>query len=154
VLYREIISRIFGDEKANDGNISHEWLLNHIPLDSVVLRKWLHAGYVEKGVSFPTAKGTPQGGIISPILANMTLDGLERAIHDAVPRRSRVNFVRYADDFIVTGKSKRLLMIRKLNQALRGWAYYHRHVVASRVFNRVDQYVYECLRRMLPQSPE
>ena len=102
----------------------------------------------------------------------MTLDGLERAIHAAVPRRSRVNFVRYADDFIITGKSKHLLekqvmpvveaflaqrglalskvktrithiKSRKLNQALRGWAYYHRHVVASRAYNRVDQYVYE-----------
>ena len=39
----------------------------------------------------------------------MTLDGLERVIRKAVPRRSRVNFVRYADDFIVTGKSRRLL---------------------------------------------
>ena len=39
----------------------------------------------------------------------MTLDGLEQAIHEAAPRRSRINFVRYADDFIVTGKSKRIL---------------------------------------------
>ncbi len=39
----------------------------------------------------------------------MTLDGLEEAIHAAIPRRSRVNFVRYADDFIITGKSKYLL---------------------------------------------
>ncbi|KKM16542.1 hypothetical protein LCGC14_1684750, partial [marine sediment metagenome] len=54
-------------------------------------------------------KGTPQGGIISPTLANMTLDGLEQTVVNAVPRRSRVNFIRYADDFIITGKSKTLL---------------------------------------------
>ncbi|KHE94073.1 MAG: hypothetical protein K8F52_08445 [Candidatus Scalindua rubra] len=59
--------------------------------------------------SFSILKGTPQGGIISPTIANMTLDGLERVIKDAVPRRRRVNFVRYADDFIVTGKSKKIL---------------------------------------------
>jgi len=84
-------------------------MLNNIPVDREVLRKWLRAGYVENGILYPSRKGTPQGGIISPTLANMTLDGLERAVRNAVPRRSRVNFVRYADDFIVTGKSKRLL---------------------------------------------
>ena len=78
-------------------------------MKTTVLRKWLQAGYVEKGIRFPTRKGCPQGGIISPTLMNMTLDGLEQAIKASVPRRSRVNFIRYADDFIVTGKSKRLL---------------------------------------------
>ena len=78
-------------------------------MDKTVLRKWLEAGYVEKGITYPSRKGTPQGGIVSPTLANMTLDGLEEAIRSAVPRRSRVNFVRYADDFILTGKSRRLL---------------------------------------------
>jgi len=84
-------------------------MLDHIAMDRVVLRKWLEAGYVEDGRWYPSRKGTPQGGIISPTLANMTLDGLERAVRDAVPRRSRVNFVRYADDFIITGNSKEWL---------------------------------------------
>lgn len=78
-------------------------------MDKVVLRKWLESGYVENGITFPTRKGIPQGGIISPTLSNMTLDRLEARVYSVVPRRSRVNFVRYADDFIVTGKSKRLL---------------------------------------------
>ncbi len=90
-------------------NISMKWLLVNIPMDKTILRKWLTAGYVENGITYPSRKGTPQGGIISPTLANMTLDGLEEVIHSAVPRRRRVNFIRYADDFIVTGKSKRLL---------------------------------------------
>lgn len=181
---------------------------------------------MEKGIAFPTRKGTPQGGIISPTLANMTLDGLEKAVRLAAPYRSRINFVRYADDFIITGKSKTILeryivpvvkeflrerglelskektkithilngftflgqtfrkhgntlhitpskegtlalirkvgtlirkyisapiiiLIKKLNETLRGWAYYHRHVVSSEAFKRVDNYVYAQLWRML-----
>lgn len=79
-------------------NISQTWMLDYIPMDREILRKWLEAGYIEDGRLYPTRKGAPQGGIISPMLANLTLDGLERAVRCAVPRRSRVNFVRYADD--------------------------------------------------------
>ena len=99
-----------GDISGCFDNIAHQWLLENIPMDKEILRKWLKAGYVENGKMYPSHKGTPQGGVISPTLANMTLDGLEEAIHAAVPRRSRVNFVRYADDFIVTGKSRKLLV--------------------------------------------
>ena len=47
-------------------NISQRWLLKHIPMNKTVLRKWLQAGYVEKGIRFPTRRGCPQGGIITP----------------------------------------------------------------------------------------
>jgi RNA-directed DNA polymerase len=207
-------------------NISKSWLMVNIPIEKRILRQWLNAGYVERGFTFPTRKGTPQGGIISPTLANMTLDGLEKAIRAAVPRRVRVNIIRYADDFIITAKSRTLLvehvlpavrqflaerglelseektkityirhgftflgqtfrkhgntlhitpseegilalirkvgtlirkytsapmviLIKKLNEILRGWANYHRHVVSSEAFKRVDNYVYEQLWRML-----
>jgi RNA-directed DNA polymerase len=207
-------------------NISKEWMLENIPMDKAVLRKWLDAGYVENGITYPSHKGTPQGGIISPTLANMVLDGMEQVAMSAMPRRNKINFVRYADDFIITGKSKTILetkikpaieaflskrglelskektvithikdaftflgqtfrkhgstlhvtpskegvlillrkvgnlirqhrsspmegLIKKLNQTLRGWANYHRHVVSSEAFNRVDTYVYEQLWRML-----
>jgi len=90
-------------------NISIEWLLDNIPMDKTILRKWLTAGYMEDGIMYPSRKGTPQGGIISPTLSNMALDGLEDVVRRAVPRRNRVNFIRYADDFIITGKSKYLL---------------------------------------------
>jgi RNA-directed DNA polymerase len=210
-------------------NISHQWMLEHIPMDKQILQKWLNAGYVEKGITYPTRKGTPQGGIISPTLANMTLDGLEQAVHNAVPWRSRVNFIRYADDFIITGKSKTLLeehvkpavekfllqrgltlsqekskishitngftflgqnfrkhgnklhitpakrgvidligklgkiirkhvsapvtaMIKKLNETLRGWANYHRHVISADTFSQIDNYVYEQLWRMIKRK--
>jgi RNA-directed DNA polymerase len=98
-----------GDITGCFDNINKEWMLNNIPMDRVVLRKWLECGYVENNIKYPTLKGTPQGGIISPTLANMTLDGLEQVIEAAVPGRNRINFVRYADDFIVTGKSKTIL---------------------------------------------
>ena len=215
-----------GDIEGCYDNISQPWMLANIPTDGVVLRKWLQSGYVEDGITYPTHKGTPQGGVISPTLSNMTLDGLEEAIRRAVPRRGRLNFIRYADDFIITGKSKYLLvkhvlpvvkqflaerglqlseektkithirdgftflgqhfrkhgrvlhitppveavralkrklgtlirkhvrapmanLIQKLNQTLRGWANYHRHVVSSEAFSRIDTYVYEQLWRML-----
>jgi RNA-directed DNA polymerase len=83
-------------------------------MDKGVLRKWLKAGYFEGTTLFPTESGTPQGGIISPVLANLALDGLQsrlagmfRTVRDA--RAAKVNFVRYADDFIITGSSKELL---------------------------------------------
>lgn len=89
--------------------ISHRWLLNNIPMDKKILRSWLKAGYMDKGLAYPTKTGTPQGGIASPTLANMTLDGLEATIKSAVPKGSKVNVIRYADDLVVTGKSKQLL---------------------------------------------
>ena len=207
-------------------NILKSWLMDNIPIEKRILKQWLDAGYMEKGLSYPTRKGTPQGGIISPMLANMALDGLEKAILDAVPYRCRVNFGRYADDFFATAKSRMIIeryiipacvkflavrglelseekskithirdgftflgqtfrktgnklhitpsqegvlslirkvgtlirkhvsapmivLIKKLNEVLRGWANYHRHVVSSAAFKRVDNYVYDQLWRMI-----
>ena len=67
-----------GDIRGCFDNISHTWMLDHIPTDKEVLTKWLKAGFMENRTLFPTEAGTPQGGIISPTLANLTLDGLER----------------------------------------------------------------------------
>jgi len=95
------------DIKGCFDNISHEWILQHIPLSKKVLTQWLKAGYMEKKHWFPTESGTPQGGIISPIIANMVLDGLEEIInlhahHKPNSNPFKINFVRYADDFVVT----------------------------------------------------
>jgi RNA-directed DNA polymerase len=98
-----------GDIKACFDEIGHAWLLQNVPMDRQILKQWLKAGYLEKGKLFPTTAGTPQGGIISPILANLTLDGLEQAIKGAAKRGDKVNFVRYADDFIVTGATREIL---------------------------------------------
>jgi RNA-directed DNA polymerase len=58
------------DIKACFDRISHPWLLANVPMDKAILRKWLAAGFVENTVLYPTDEGTPQGGIISPVLAN------------------------------------------------------------------------------------
>jgi RNA-directed DNA polymerase len=98
------------DIKACFDRISHGWLLAHVPMDKGILKAWLTAGYIEENALHVTEEGTPQGGIVSPLLANWALDGLERAVKAAVARRgAKVNVVRYADDFIVTGCDERLL---------------------------------------------
>jgi len=104
-----------GDIKSCFDGISHNWLMAHIPMEKGILSKWLKAGYVEQHVWYPTDAGTPQGGIISPALANMTLNGLGRAlgeklsVTERLKRNSQVGLVLYADDFIITGRTKELL---------------------------------------------
>lgn len=106
-----------GDIKGCFDHISHKWLLENIPTDKVVLRKWLKSGYIFKKQLFPTEEGTPQGGIISPTLANMVLDGIQELLAQRYKRRRikgklyspMVNFVRYADDFIITSENKEVL---------------------------------------------
>ena len=105
-----------GDIKSCFDRISHDWLLAHVPMDRAILRKWLKAGYMDKHVLHETMDGTPQGGIISPALANCALDGLERLLKEKFPPRSHlpslggkfpcVNLIRYADDFIIPGRTK------------------------------------------------
>jgi RNA-directed DNA polymerase len=104
-----------GDIKSCYDRISHGWLLGHIAMDREVLGKWLKAGYLEKHARFATTEGTPQGGIISPVLANRTLAGLQRLLAErfgktrSQARKHKVHLVRYADDFIITGTSRLLL---------------------------------------------
>jgi RNA-directed DNA polymerase len=102
-----------GDIHSCFDRISKDWLLEHIPMDKDLLRRWLEAGYLEEGVVYPTTAGTPQGGIISPVLANCTLDGLQALLAEHFPstgkRKPKVHLVRYADDFIITGTSRFLL---------------------------------------------
>ncbi|NTW70079.1 MAG: group II intron reverse transcriptase/maturase [Chlorobiaceae bacterium] len=216
------------DIKACFDTISHEWLIDNIPVDKTILQKWLKAGFEYQKQLFPTEAGTPQGGIISPVLANMTLDGLEYALAKAFPysikKGLKMNMVRYADDLIITGHSKewlqekvmpvlvtflvkrgltlspektrithitegfdflgwnirkyngKLLMkpskanikahilrvreiikanktakqmnlIGQLNPVLRGWANYHRHIVAKKTFSKIDTQVWSALWR-------
>jgi len=108
-----------GDIKSCFDRISHDWLLTHVPMDRVILQKWLKAGYMENHVLHETTDGTPQGGIISPALSNCALDGLEQLLREKFPTKKPlpslggklpvVNLVRYADDFVITGRTKELL---------------------------------------------
>lgn len=219
-----------GDIRGCFDNISHPWLLEHIPMDKQILRRWLEAGYLDEGTLFESAAGTPQGGIISPVIANMTLDGLEAAVYASVGStkhartKTQLNVIRYADDFVVTGISKEVLVskvlpavrqfmaarglelseektrithieagfdflgqhvrkydgkllikpakksvkalldkareivksnasatqaavIQTLNPVIRGWALYHRHVVAKASFSLIDSHIWQLLWR-------
>jgi RNA-directed DNA polymerase len=104
-----------GDIKACFDKISHPWIMEHVPMDKTVLQKWLKAGYLYKNAFYNSDEGVPQGSIISPTLANIALDGLERKLEPWTSRgttkgrKAKVHYVRYADDFIITGSSKELL---------------------------------------------
>jgi RNA-directed DNA polymerase len=107
-----------GDIKACFDEIAHEWLMKNTPMNKTILKEFLEAGYVYEKDLFPTERGTPQGGVISPILANHTLNGLEKVLKDTYKRKPtgkgatyrkiepKINLVRYADDFIITAPTK------------------------------------------------
>jgi len=217
-----------GDIKGCFDNISHEWMLNHICMDRIILGKWLKSGYIDTGKLFPTIAGSPQGGIISPCLSNFVLDGIDKLLDDNFGERRRgINFARYADDFVITAKTKEILdleikplvinflkerglelsiektkithindgfdflgqnvrkysngkgkskllikpskdnikafmtqiretirksgsmtqalLIDTLNSKIRGWANYHKSVVAKAIFNKVDNLIWHLL---------
>jgi RNA-directed DNA polymerase len=103
-----------GDIRSCFDEISHDWLLAHVPMDTALLRKWLKAGFIEKHALHPTEAGTPQGGPLSPMAANLTLNGLEPLLRARFPptrqtSTTKVNLVRFADDFIITGASREVL---------------------------------------------
>lgn len=220
-----------GDIKGCFDNINHGWLQENIPMDKRIMKQFLKSGFIYEGNLFPTITGSPQGGAISSLYANMTLDGLEKLIQDTYHRNSKgnienhyraktkVNLVRYADDFIITANTKEIAeelrdlvsqflekrgltlseektmithidngfdflgwtfrkfkgklivkpskysiktlirkcaniilkegkassqseLIRRLNQVIRGWSNYHRHVVASQAFSCVNNTLY------------
>ena len=220
-----------GDIKGCFDNISHDWIMENIPLAKKPLQEWLKSGYKEGQKLFPTTSGTPQGSIISPTIANMVLDGLEAHIDKACGIKKYgktqyrcnphiIHFIRYADDFIVTCRTESYLketvlpaiqsfleprglalsddkthithieqgfdflgqnvrkydgkmlikpskknihtflekvrgvikkqsnartinLIRQLNPMIRGWAMYHRHIAAKRIFSSIDHAIFK-----------
>jgi len=109
-----------GDIKACFDSISKSWLCENTPMDKIMLRKWLDAGYIDKGEFYPTEQGVAQGGPISPALLLVTLSGMESTIKRSVNSKDKVNVVVYADDFIVTGATKEVLE-NKVKPAIEGF---------------------------------
>lgn len=107
------------DIKSCFDSISKSWLLENVPTDKIMLKKWLEAGYIENDKTFPTNNGTPQGGIISPTLLVVTLRGLEQSVQQIISnnRKDKVHFSTYADDFIITGATKEIL-VNKIKPAV------------------------------------
>ncbi len=115
------------DIKGAFDNISHRYLLNTIGQvpGRELIKQWLKAGYVEAEIFNPTHSGTPQGGTISPLLANIALDGMEKLLSQYKkvkvyeyfePKKGKYRkcrkkshkygFIRYADDFLVTAPTR------------------------------------------------
>src|SRR5215217_2743839 len=102
-------------------NLGHEPLLARLPVFIPTIRRWLKAGTVELGTWKPTTTGAPQGGPLSPLLANVALDGMERLFgaedeqgRYVQPRRRRgsnrgISLIRYADDLVVTAPTREWL---------------------------------------------
>ena len=120
VLCRKTSARwvLEGDIKGCFDNISHEWILENIPMNTRILRQFLKAGFIFNKKLHQTDQGTPQGGPISATLANMTLDGMETAISKkfwtnskgkmdfTYKHKSKINLIRFADDFIISAADK------------------------------------------------
>jgi RNA-directed DNA polymerase len=100
-------------------------------MDKPMLQQFLKAGYVYEKQLFPTERGTPQGGLISPILANAALNGIEPVLKNRYKKTIRykngqreyenpkVNMVRYADDFVITAATREIA--EKLKELVRGY---------------------------------
>lgn len=103
--------------------IDHNFLLNHTPIcDKHILKEWLKCGVLAERIWKSTDEGTPQGGIISPTLCNIALNGLEKVIKEVRGRSSTghsplIKIIRYADDIVITGKDK--TMLEECKQQLR-----------------------------------
>lgn len=85
-------------------HINHDALvqkLSSYPRLTQAVKAWLRAGALDGNVFVETTSGTPQGGVISPLLANIALHGMETAITQAYPSDQQPHVVRYADDFVV-----------------------------------------------------
>lgn len=114
--------------------INHEVLLRKIgtfPKFRRVIKAWLKSGVIEKGTLFPTEEGTPQGGVTSPLLANIALHGLETRIRESYPEFIKVNgvrytngtwkpeVIRYADDFLILHRD--LSVIQECRRITEEW---------------------------------
>src|SRR5262249_4033275 len=114
------------DIKGAFDAIDHEFLLRAIgdAPGRELIKQWLKAGYLEEGAFHETPAGTPQGGVISPLLLNIALHGMEAALGVRHDRRGQIvgtrAVVRYADDFVVFCESREDATL-VAEQVLPGW---------------------------------
>jgi len=101
-----------GDIRKCYENISHDWIMRHIPMSEYVLRQFLEAGYVFGGELFPMDVGVGIGCSMSPIIANMALDGMQEYVYGRLyPSEDKIdyadgNMVRYADDVLFMARTE------------------------------------------------
>jgi len=105
--------------------INHDYLLSKIDCPSIIkaqIKQWLKAGVMDNGIFEATEAGTPQGGVISPLLANIALDGMIGLINNLFPKKkgkTQAQIIRYADDFVVV--SPQLEIIQQCQTAIEEW---------------------------------
>jgi RNA-directed DNA polymerase len=89
-----------GDIQGFFDHIAFAWSEEHTPMNKRIVAKWLRCGVIDHGTLYPTTAGVPQGGIISPVISNLVLDGLEAVVHGSPGHRRvhNINYVRWADD--------------------------------------------------------
>lgn len=104
-------------------NISHDWLLRYIYINPKLLKKYLKSGFIENRIWHSTEKGVPQGGSVSSVICNLTLDGLADICNDAHYMRNNqyamndicmddisIDIIRYTDDFIIICDDRAVLV--------------------------------------------
>ncbi|MEM6400549.1 MAG: reverse transcriptase domain-containing protein, partial [Cyanobacteria bacterium P01_D01_bin.116] len=100
-------------------NLAHKTILQSIGSAPYVdlISGWMKVGYVYEGIHNPTDTGTPQGGVISPLLSNIGLHGLEELVGN---HNKKMGVIRYADDFVITAKNRKEIeeIIPKIKQWL------------------------------------
>lgn len=105
--------------------INHNYLLKKLQCPTNIrrqVRAWLKAGIMDKGAFEKPVAGTPQGGVISPLLANIALDGMIREVESQFPKKGKhspARIIRYADDFVVLHPE--LEVIQKAKTAIETW---------------------------------
>ncbi|WP_284526175.1 reverse transcriptase/maturase family protein [Microcystis panniformis] len=109
--------------------------LNTYPTMRKQIKSWLKAGVIDDKQLFPTSEGTPQGGVLSPLLANIALHGLEELVMNLAPsfdmkrkdgtqmsvrdKIKSVTLIRYADDFVVLHENLGVILLIK--KEIEGW---------------------------------
>jgi RNA-directed DNA polymerase len=102
------------DIKGCFDNIDQEALLQKLatyPFMRRLIKGWLKAGVIDNGVFDDTKAGTPQGGVISPLLANIALHGMEDACQNVKRKgiKEKPILIRYADDYVIIHSNKEIL---------------------------------------------
>jgi len=111
------------DLKGAFDNICHEALLQKLdtyPAMRRMIKAWLKAGAIDNGAFEETLRGTPQGGVVSPLLMNVALHGMETALMDAYRTKAdRPQLVRYADDLVVFHPTEE--GVKKAQEVVAAW---------------------------------
>lgn len=114
-----------GDIKGCFDNISHKWLKENIPTDVKILKQFMKCGYVYDKELYPTTNGTPQGGSISPTLANMMLDGMESQTDNGKKKKLKKKLSEYLKRGKVIARPL-ADTIKRVKEIVRRWINYFR----------------------------